>query len=183
MRFTKTGLCDAWVIDVEEIRDDRGFFARAYCAKEFEENGLNPVIAQGNLSFNHRAGTLRGMHYQLPPAAESKLVRCTAGAIFDVIVDIRPESPTYMKHFGVELTAKNRRALYVPEMFAHGYLTLTDETEVIYSVGEFYTPGAERGFRHNDPVLGIDWPIPVEVISAKDASWPLIGETVGGGQQ
>ncbi|GIX15429.1 MAG: dTDP-4-dehydrorhamnose 3,5-epimerase [Paracoccaceae bacterium] len=176
MIFTETHLKGAFIIDLEERRDHRGFFARTFCAREFEAHGLKPVVAQANLSFNHRRGTLRGLHFQRPPAAETKLVRCTAGAIHDVIVDLRPESPTYLQHVGVELSAANRRALYVPEMFAHGYITLTDGAEVIYQVGEFYTPGAEGGLRWDDPALGIDWPVAVEVISEKDAAWPLIGE-------
>lgn len=179
MIFNKTPLEDAFVVDLEKLEDDRGFFARAFCAREFEEHGLKPVIAQGNLSYNHVKGTLRGMHYQRAPAAETKLVRCTAGAIWDVIVDLRPDSPSYMQHFGVELSAVNRRALYVPEMFAHGYLTLTDGAEVTYAVGEFYTPGVEGGFRYDDPALGIDWPVEVAVISEKDAAWPLIDKTEG----
>lgn len=176
MIFTETHLKGAFIIDLEERRDHRGFFARTFCAREFEAHGLKPMVAQANLSFNHRRGTLRGLHFQRPPAAETKLVRCTAGAIHDVIVDLRPESPTYLQHVGVELSAANRRALYVPEMFAHGYITLTDGAEVIYQVGEFYTPGAEGGLRWDDPALGIDWPVAVEVISEKDAAWPLIGE-------
>ncbi|RMH46912.1 MAG: dTDP-4-dehydrorhamnose 3,5-epimerase [Alphaproteobacteria bacterium] len=176
MIFTETHLKGAFIIDLEERRDHRGFFARTFCAREFEAHGLKPMVAQTNLSFNHRRGTLRGLHFQRPPAAETKLVRCTAGAIHDVIVDLRPESPTYLQHVGVELSAANRRALYVPEMFAHGYITLTDGAEVIYQVGEFYTPGAEGGLRWDDPALGIDWPVAVEVISEKDAAWPLIGE-------
>lgn len=175
MIFTETPLLGAFLVDLEPRTDVRGFFARSFCAREFEAHGLKPVIAQANLSFNHRTGTLRGLHYQAPPAVETKLVRCTAGAIWDVIVDIRPGSPTFRKSFGVELSAVNRRALYVPEMFAHGYLTLSDGAEVVYSVGEFYTPGAEGGFRWNDPALAIDWPMPVAVISEKDAAWPLIG--------
>lgn len=133
---------------------------------------MNTRTVQCNLSFNHRAGTLRGMHYQAPPATETKLVRCVRGAIFDVIVDLRPNSPTFLQHVGVELTAENRRALYVPELFAHGYQTLTDDTEVLYMVGEFYTPGAERGLRYDDPALGIAWPLPVSAISEKDLAWP-----------
>ena len=175
MIFTETPLPGAFLVDLEPRTDTRGFFARSFCAREFEAQGLKSVVAQENLSFNHRRGTLRGLHYQAPPAAETKLVRCTAGAIWDVIVDIRPGSPAFRKSFGVELSAANRRALYVPEMFAHGYLTLTDGAEVGYSVGEFYTPGAEGGLRWDDPALGIDWPLPVEVISEKDAVWPLIG--------
>jgi dTDP-4-dehydrorhamnose 3,5-epimerase len=172
--FTETPLAGAFVLDLEKRGDDRGFFARTFCQNEFTDHGLEPVVAQCNLSWNARAGTLRGMHYQLPPAAETKLVRCTAGAIYDVIVDLRPESPTYLQHFGVELTAENRRALYVPAIFGHGYQALTDGAEVTYQVGEFYTPGAERGLRHDDPALGIEWPIPVTEISEKDASWPLL---------
>lgn len=174
MLFTETKLKGAFIIDLEERSDDRGFFARTFCAKEFEDHGLKPTVAQCNLSFNHKKGTLRGMHYQTLPAAETKLIRCTQGAIYDVIVDMRPNSPTYLSHIGVELTAENRRALYVPEMFAHGYQALTDGAEVVYQVGEFYTPGYERGLRYNDPVLGIEWPTEVTVISEKDASWVLL---------
>jgi len=177
MLFSEIKLKGAFIIDLEELSDDRGFFARAFCAHEFEDHGLNPTVAQGNLSYNHKKGTMRGLHFQAPPAAETKLVRCTAGAIWDVIVDLRPDSPTHMQHFGVELTASNRRALYVPEMFAHGYLTLTDDAEVTYSVGEFYTPGVEGGYRFDDPALGINWPVDVAVISEKDAAWPLIEGT------
>ncbi|HEY9620745.1 MAG TPA: dTDP-4-dehydrorhamnose 3,5-epimerase [Crinalium sp.] len=172
MIFTETKLKGAFVLDLEIRSDDRGGFARTYCAKEFEAHGLKPSVAQCNLSFNYKAGTLRGMHYQIPPAAETKLVRCTKGAIYDVIIDLRPDSPTYLQHFGVELTADNRRALYVPEMFAHGYQALTDDAEVVYQVGEFYTPGYERGIRYDDPTFAIAWPIPVTVMSEKDQSWP-----------
>jgi dTDP-4-dehydrorhamnose 3,5-epimerase len=173
MIFTETKLKGAFIIDVELRADQRGAFARTFCAQEFEHHGLKPTVAQCNLSFNHQAGTLRGLHYQVPPAAETKLVRCTKGAIYDVIVDMRPESPTYRQHIGVELTADNRRALYVPELFAHGYQALTDGAEVIYQVGEFYTPGYERGLRYDDPAFGINWPLPVTMISEKDSSWPL----------
>lgn len=172
MKFIETEIADAYVIEPELLSDDRGFFARTFCAREFEEHGLKPVTAQSNLSFNHVAGTLRGMHYQLPPAAEAKLVRCTRGAIYDVIVDLRPDSPTYLAHVGVELSEDNRNALYVPELFGHGYQALTDGAEVVYQVSEFYTPGQERGLRYDDPALGIDWPLPVTVISDKDRSWP-----------
>jgi len=172
MFFETTNLKDAFVIDLEIRSDDRGGFARTFCAKEFEEHGLKPMVAQCNMSFNYKKGTLRGMHYQLSPAAETKLVRCTRGAIYDVIIDIRPDSPTYMQHFGIELTADNRKALYVPEMFAHGYQALTDDAEVVYQVGEFYSPGYEQGLRYDDPTFGIEWPIPVTVISGKDAKWP-----------
>lgn len=177
MRFTETKLKGAFIIDLEERSDHRGFFARTFCAKEFTEHGLKPTVAQSNVSFNYKQGTLRGMHYQIPPATETKVVRCTYGAIYDVIVDMRPDSPTYLSHIGVELTAENRRALYVPEMFAHGYQTLTDEAEVIYQVGEFYTPGYERGLRYNDPALDIEWSLPVSEISEKDANWSFLFET------
>lgn len=173
MKFIETKLKDAFIIDLDVRSDDRGGFARTFCAKEFEEHGLKPTVAQCNMSFNYKAGTLRGMHYQVAPACETKLVRCTKGAIYDVIIDMRPDSPTYMQHIGVELTEENRRALYVPEMFAHGYQALTDGAEVVYQVGEFYTPGYERGLRYNDPTFGIEWPMPVTVISEKDAAWPL----------
>lgn len=172
MRFTETKLKGAFILDLELREDARGFFARSFCQKEFEAHGLKPMVAQCNLSFNHKKGTMRGMHYQIPPAAETKLVRCTRGAIYDVIVDLRPDSPTYLQHVGVELTEHNRKQLYVPEMFAHGYLTLTEHAEVAYQVGEFYTPGYERGIRFDDPALKIEWPVPIEVISDKDANWP-----------
>lgn len=174
MIFTETRLAGAQVIDVERFQDERGFFARAFCAREFGENGLKPAVAQCNLSFSDREGTLRGMHYQVSPAAETKLVRCIRGAIYDVIVDLRPESDTYLQHFGTELSAENRRALYVPEMCAHGFQSLTDDTEILYLVSEFYTPECERGLRYDDPVLGIEWPLPVRAISEKDATWPLL---------
>lgn len=174
MKFTQTSLKDAFIIDLEEKPDHRGFFARTFCAQEFAEHGLKPTVAQCNLSFNHKKGTLRGMHYQIAPATETKLIRCTQGAIYDVIVDMRPESPTYLSHIGVELSAENRRALYVPEMFAHGYQALTDGAEVVYQVGEFYTPGYERGLLFDDPLLGISWPLAVTEISEKDRNWSLL---------
>src|SRR5690606_3431192 len=167
MRFTETKLKGAFILDLELREGPRGFFARTCCQKEFEAHGLKPVVAQCNCSFNHKKGTMRGMHYQVPPAAETKLVRCTRGAIYDVIIDLRPESPTYRQWIGVELTEHNRRQLYVPEMFAHGYLTLTDNAEVAYQVGEFYTPGYERGIRYDDPAFQIEWPVAIEVISDK----------------
>lgn len=176
MRFVSTGLKDATLIELELREDSRGFFARTFCAREFEEHGLKTNVAQANVSFNHERGTLRGMHYQLPPAAETKLIRCTGGAIYDVIIDLRRDSPSYLQHFGVELTAENRRALYVPEMFAHGYLTLTPGAEVIYQVTEFYTPGQERGIRFDDPRFGIQWPEQPNVISEKDQNWPRFVE-------
>jgi dTDP-4-dehydrorhamnose 3,5-epimerase len=172
MRFTETPLAGAFVIDLEPRVDDRGFFARTFCRDEFRAHGLKDITAQCNLSTNHRAGTMRGMHYQLPPATESKLVRCTRGAIYDQIVDLRPGSPTYLQAFGIELNDENRTALYVPDMFAHGYLALTDGAEVFYQVSEFYTPGFERGIRYNDPALGLSWPIEIAEISDKDDAWP-----------
>jgi dTDP-4-dehydrorhamnose 3,5-epimerase len=173
MIFTETKLPGAFIIDMDMKTDDRGFFARAFCGNEFQEHGLNPKVAQANMSFNHRKGTIRGMHYQVAPATETKFIRCVRGAIQDVIIDMRPDSPTYKQHISVELTAENHRALYIPEMFAHGLQALEDNTEVMYLVGEFYTPGYERGLRYNDPAFGIEWRLPVTVISEKDASWPL----------
>ena len=174
MIFVETELKDAYIIDLEQKQDHRGFFARTFCAQEFEAHGLKPTVAQCNLSFNYKKGTLRGMHYQTLPAAETKLVRCTQGAIYDVIIDMRPESPTYLQHIGVELTADNRRALYVPEMFAHGYQTLDDNTEVVYQMNKSYVPGYERGLRYDDPILDIQWQLPVSEISRKDLEWSLL---------
>jgi dTDP-4-dehydrorhamnose 3,5-epimerase len=171
--FTETELPGVYVVDLDRREDDRGFFARAWCAREFGEQGLSTELVQCNLSFNHRRGTLRGMHLQEAPHAEVKLVRCTRGAIFDVALDLRPGSPTHRRWLGVTLTAENRRALYVPEGFAHGYQTLEDATETFYQVSEWYTPGAETGVRWNDPAFGIDWPLPDEaLLSPKDAAWP-----------
>jgi len=174
MIFTEINLKDAFMIELEEKHDQRGFFARTFCAREFESYGLKPLVAQCNLSFNYQQGTIRGMHYQIPPAAETKLIRCTQGAIYDVIIDMRPESPTFLSHFGIELSANNRCALYVPAMFAHGYQALTDETEIAYQVGEFYQPGYERGLRYDDPFFNIQWPLKVTEISEKDLNWPLL---------
>jgi dTDP-4-dehydrorhamnose 3,5-epimerase len=174
--FAETKLSGAFTIDLERREDERGFFARAFCQHEFEEHGLKPVIAQANIGFNRVRGCVRGMHFQYPPAAETKVVRCTRGAVLDIIVDLRPESPTFLEHVSVELTADNHRAIYIPERFAHGYQTLADETETSYQVGEFYAPGVEGGLRHDDPALGLTWPLPVSVISEKDANWPLFSE-------
>lgn len=174
MIITRTHIPDVVVIDLELRSDERGFFARTFDAEQFAAAGLNPAVEQCNASFNHRAGTLRGMHYQLAHAPEVKLIRCVRGAIVDQIVDMRPESPTYLQHVSVELTAENRRALYVPAMFAHGYQTLVDDTEVTYQVTGRYTPEAERGQRWDDPALGLDWPLEVSTISAKDAGWALL---------
>ncbi|MDX2138066.1 MAG: dTDP-4-dehydrorhamnose 3,5-epimerase [Chloroflexota bacterium] len=174
MKFGETKLSGAFIVDIEPRSDERGFFTRAFCANEFAERGLKTTIAQANISFNHTRGTLRGMHMQVAPAPETKFIRVMRGAIYDVIIDMRPESPTFMQHIGVELTADNHRALYIPEMFAHGFQTLEDNTEVIYLVGEFYTPGTERGYRYDDPAFKIDWPLPVSIVSSKDAQWPLV---------
>jgi len=174
MIFEETDLPGAFILDMERREDDRGFFARAFCQNEFTDHGLKPVIAQANVAYNHRRGTLRGMHFQIPPAAETKLVRCTRGAILDIIVDLRPESPTWLRHTAVELTADNHRALYVPERFAHGYQVLADETETSYQVGEFYSPPNERALRYDDPRLGLEWPLEVTVISGKDRDAPLL---------
>lgn len=176
MIFTETKLGASFIIDLELREDNRGFFARAFCQHEFEEHGLKPVIAQANIAFNRRKGSLRGMHFQSPPAAEAKLVRCTRGAILDVIVDLRPESPTYLDHISVELTADNHRALYVPERFAHGYQALEDATETSYQASEFYTPDAEGGLRYDDPDLDLTWPLPVTEMSDKDRAWPLLAD-------
>jgi dTDP-4-dehydrorhamnose 3,5-epimerase len=166
--FTETKLKGAFIIDLERREDSRGFFARGFCMNEFKEHGLKPVIAQANMANNRKAGTIRGMHFQYPPAAETKLVRCTRGAIMDIIVDLRPESLTFLEHISVELNEDNQRALYVPERFAHGYQALGDNTDTSYQVGEFYSPSDEGGIMYNDPRLGLRWPLPVTVVSEKD---------------
>jgi dTDP-4-dehydrorhamnose 3,5-epimerase len=176
MIFVETALNGAYIVELERREDDRGFFARAFCQKEFEAHGLKPIIAQANIASNRKKGTLRGMHFQYPPAAETKLVRCTRGAIVDIIVDLRPESPTYLHHIAVELNADNQRALYVPERFAHGYQVLRDNTDTSYQVGEFYAPGFEGGLRHDDPRLGLSWPLALTAISDKDRVWPLLDD-------
>jgi dTDP-4-dehydrorhamnose 3,5-epimerase len=174
--FTETKLKGAFIIDLERREDSRGFFGRVFCQKEFMVHGLKPVIAQGNLAHNISKGTLRGMHFQYPPAAETKLVRCTRGAIVDIIVDLRPESPTYLDHVAVELDEDNQRAIYVPERFAHGYQVLADNTDTTYMVGEFYTPEAESGLMYNDRRLALRWPLPVSIISEKDQKFRLLDE-------
>jgi dTDP-4-dehydrorhamnose 3,5-epimerase len=176
MIFTETKLKGAYIIDLERREDSRGFFARVFCQHEFEQHGLKPIIAQANVAFNLKKGTLRGMHFQYPPAAESKLVRCTRGAILDIIVDLRPESSTYLQSIAVELSEDNHRSLYVPERFGHGYQALRDNTETSYQVGEFYTPGCEGGLLYNDSRLGLEWPLPVAVISEKDAAWAPLSQ-------
>jgi dTDP-4-dehydrorhamnose 3,5-epimerase len=172
--FTETKLKGAFIIDLERREDSRGFFARAFCQNEFKAHGLKPTIAQANMAYNIKKGTVRGMHFQFPPAAETKLVRCTRGAIVDIIVDLRPESETYLQNISVELNEDNQRAIYVPERFAHGYQALRDNTDTSYQVGEFYTPNAEGGLMYNDPKLGLKWPLPVSVISDKDMKFGLL---------
>ena len=176
MKFIDTKIKGVFIIELAPHTDNRGFFARIFCQNEFREHGLNPTIAQENIAFNARRGTLRGMHFQFPPAAETKLVRATRGAILDIIVDLRPESATYLDHIRVELTADNRLALYVPERFAHGYQVLEDNTETSYAVGEFYTPACEGGLRYDDPRLKLVWPLPVSEISTKDSAWAPLSE-------
>jgi dTDP-4-dehydrorhamnose 3,5-epimerase len=176
MIFTETKLKGAFLIDLEAREDERGFFARAFCQKEFAQHGLKPVIAQANIGFNRRKGTLRGMHFQFPPSAETKLVRASRGAVLDIIVDLRPESPTYLEHISVELSADNHRGIYIPERFAHGYQALEDNTETTYHVGEFYTPGAEGGLLFDDPALSLTWPLPVASMSDKDRQWKPLSE-------
>ena len=172
MIFHETPLPGASVVDPERLSDERGFFARLFDPREFEARGLNPNVAQTSLSFNPRKGTLRGMHYQRTPFSEAKLVRCTRGAIHDVIVDLRKESKTYLGHFGVDLDADSRRMLYVPEGFAHGFLTLTDDVEVTYQISARYSPEHDAGVRFDDPAIGIRWPGPVLVINERDRTYP-----------
>lgn len=172
MIFTETKLKGAYTIEIEQLKDNRGFFARSWCQREFEEHGLTSRVVQTNVSFNIKKGTLRGMHYQIAPYEEAKLIRCTNGAIYDVIIDLRPDSPTYLQWVGAELTADNHKMLFVPESFAHGFQTLQDNTEVTYQVTQFYTPGSERGIRWNDKTINIEWLVDVNVISDKDKNWP-----------
>jgi len=172
MIFKETILKGAFVIDLEPAKDERGMFARTWCQKEFEGQGLKVTWVQSSISVNSRKGTLRGMHYQVAPHEEVKLVRCTMGAIYDVMVDLQPESPTYCQYLGVTLSAENRRALYIPQRFAHGFLTLSDNSEVSYHISEFYAPASARGFRWDDPTFRIVWPEPFTVISEKDQMWP-----------
>ena len=175
MKFHHLDLEGACVIDLEKHADERGFFARAFCQEEFEGQGLTTEMVQTNVSYNKYEGTLRGMHYQTGPRQEDKLVRCTRGAIFDAVVDVRPKSDTFKDWFGVELTGKNRRMLYVPKGFAHGFITLEDDCEVMYQVSEFYAPDYEAGLRYDDPSINIEWPTEVNVISEKDRQWTDFG--------
>jgi len=187
MIFNETPLDGAYWVDLNRLEDERGFFARSWCLREFSAQGLDTRLAQCNISYNRQTGTMRGMHFQAQPYGESKLVRCTSGSIFDVIIDVRPGSATYLGWYGIELSRKNHRMLFIPMGFAHGFLTLEDETEVFYQMSEFFVPEAARGFRWNDPLFAIAWPAEVAVISEKDASYPdcreeLFGSFVTGRQ-
>jgi dTDP-4-dehydrorhamnose 3,5-epimerase len=182
MLFNETKLKGAYVIELEKREDPRGFFARAWCRKEFEAHGLATDCVQANLSYNKKAGTLRGMHYQVPPHEEVKLVRCVRGAIYDVIIDMRPSSSTYCQWVGVELSDQNYKMLYVPKGFAHGYVTLEDNADVFYLVSEFYAPGSEQGVRYDDPAFGIAWPVAISVLSDKDGAWPKFVHDVRSGR-
>jgi len=171
MKIIETKIKGAFVIELERLEDERGFFARTWDSNEFKAKGLNSNLAQCSISFNKKKGTLRGMHWQVTPHAEAKVVRCTMGSIYDVILDLRPDSPTFKQWFSVELTAENRKELYIPEGVAHGFQTLTDNAEVYYQISEFYHPESAKGVRWNDPVFSIKWPLPVTEISPKDAAY------------
>ncbi len=173
MKFIETQFKGAYIIELEPLGDERGFLARAWCKKEFEAHGLNPNLAQCNISFNKKRGTLRGMHYQVKPYEEVKVVNCIRGAIYDVIIDLRKESPTYLKWFATELNAENYKMLYVPEGFAHGFQTLEDNSVVFYQMSEFYHPECARGVRWDDPAFGIEWPDDKRIISEKDVNYLL----------
>lgn len=173
MTFAETSIPGAFVIDIEKMEDERGFFARSFCQEEFSAHGLQTQVAQSNVSFNRKKGTLRGMHLQIHPAAEAKLVRCTRGAVYDVIVDVRPRSLSYCKWIAVELTEDDGRALYVPEGVAHGFQTLIDDTELFYQMFTFYTPEFQRGVRWDDPAFGIEWPLPDPIMSERDRTYPM----------
>lgn len=172
MIFSEAPIPGAYVIDPERLEDERGFFARTWCRREFKAHGLTSELAQCNISFNRRKGTLRGMHFQMAPHAEARLVRCTAGAVYDVIVDLRPASVSFKRWFPIELTADNHRMLYIPEGLAHGFLTLRDDTEVFYQMSEFYAPEFARGVRWNDPAFGIEWPEKIQVMADRDRLYP-----------
>ena len=172
--FSENGIVGAWVIDSRFHQDERGRFFRAWCSQEFEEQGITFLPVQANMGLSVRKGTIRGVHFQIKPALEAKLVRCTRGAMFDVALDLRPESSTYGKWYATELTAENGRMLYIPEGCGHGYQTLEDNTEMYYMTSQVYTPGAARGVRFNDPVFGIQWPLAPTVVSDQDRNWPLI---------
>jgi dTDP-4-dehydrorhamnose 3,5-epimerase len=172
MTFTETPLTGAFVIDLEPHSDERGFFARTFCRREFEARALNPVIVQCNTSFNLKAGTIRGMHYQKAPSREAKLVRCVRGSIQDVIIDLRTHLPTYGRSFAIELSEENHRAIYIPESFAHGFQTLEDQSEIEYQMSEYYSPESAAGYRFDDPAFAIRWPLEVTIVSSRDLAWP-----------
>jgi dTDP-4-dehydrorhamnose 3,5-epimerase len=172
MIFTETKLKGAFILELERLEDERGFFARAWCQREFVNHGLTPQLVQCSVSFNHKRGTLRGMHYQIAPHEEARLVRCTRGAIYDVIIDLRPDSPTFAHWLAVELSEENRRMLYVPEKFANGFQTLRDDSEIFYQMSEFYAPECARGIRWNDPAFAIKWPEGHGVLSDRDRNYP-----------
>jgi dTDP-4-dehydrorhamnose 3,5-epimerase len=174
MLFSPLSVTGAWLVTPEQRGDERGFFARTWCTREFAEHGMSAQFVQASVSFNEIAGTLRGMHYQAEPFVETKLVRCTAGAIYDVVLDLRPASPSYMKWQGEVLSAENRAALYIPDGCAHGFVTLADKSEVLYEISSFHEPSAARGVRWNDPALGIVWPCEPARISQRDAQYPLL---------
>lgn len=173
MKFLETPIRGAFIIDLNPIPDNRGFFARAFCGREFKSRGLKMPVAQMNISFTLKSGTIRGLHYTVPPAAEAKLVRCVRGEIFDVIVDVRKDSPTFLRHFAIQLNAESRKALYIPEMVAQGCQSLTDNVEIHYLMSEYYQPEVQRGLRYDDPILNIAWPLPVSEISERDMQWPF----------
>lgn len=172
MIFTPTKLKGAFIIEPEKLEDDRGFFGRSWCCREFEAHGLNSRLVQCDISFSQKKGTLRGMHYQVAPFPEVKLVRCTRGSIYDAIIDLRPESPTFKEHMGVMLSVENHKMLYVPEGFAHGFVTVEDSTEVFYQMSEFYAPEHGRGVRWNDPAFKISWPLVPRMMSERDRTYP-----------
>jgi len=180
MIFHETGLKGAYIIELEPFTDDRGLFARTFCKREFAEIGHSKEFVQFNHSHNHLRGTLRGMHFQLPPNAEIKLIRCIRGSVYDVIVDLREASPTFLKYIGVELSARNMQMIYVPEGFAHGFQTLEDQTELLYHHTAFYAPGQEGGISYKDPLLGIRWPLPPSSMSEKDQNYPFLAPTFSG---
>jgi dTDP-4-dehydrorhamnose 3,5-epimerase len=176
MIFAETRLAGAYTVDIDRREDNRGHFARVFCGEEFSAFGLDLTVAQASLSFNAKRGTLRGLHFQYPPAAETKYVRCVKGAVFDVIVDLRPESSTYLDHLSVHLSAENGRGLYIPKRFAHGFVTLEENTELSYLIGASHAPNAEGGIRYDDRMLGVEWPLPAHVISERDMAWKPISE-------
>jgi len=180
MKFIEAPLSGAYVIELEPIRDERGFFARTFCQQEFSQIGFHKQIVQINHSVTRIKGAIRGMHYQRPPACETKLIRCVQGGVFDVMVDLRTDSPTLLHHYGVELSKDNMRMISIPEGFAHGFQTLTDDAELVYHHSAFYNPQCEHGLRFNDPALAINWPLPAGAVSPKDQSYPLIDDTFKG---